>query len=252
MSDKVDHRSALMRIEDLERVVTMLYGATAEIKNATENLLRMQGDVGLLKEALKLLNRKTEAIVLLSKPESGVTAQAVSDVVTKMNVEDLKAQTAAYLANGQIAPADEVAANSFVVCEEYSTDGALANPRIQFRLDSQDKATADTLLGKKVGDTVSFGEGKFSAKIVELYSLVPPKAPEAAAPAAAAPATDDEATSADNSTGDATPATTATADAAPASPTAAPTGPVNATLDTPAETPVTQFVSDDGSVTATA
>jgi hypothetical protein len=193
-----DTRTATQKIEDLEKVVTMLYQATAQNKNVLENLLKAQSDMALVKDALKLLNKKTEAIVQVANPETGITVASVSALVTKMNVEDLTAQVAGYVANGHLVAADEVTDNSYLVAEENNLDGVLVNPRIQFRLDSQDKATQDVLKGKKAGDTVSFGENKFTAKILEVYTIVEPKAAEAtpvleavpapeAAPAAEAP-----------------------------------------------------------------
>jgi hypothetical protein len=203
---ETDTRTATQKIEDLEKVVTMLYQAVAQIKPAVENLLSAQGDMALVKDALKLLNKKTEAIIQVAAAETGITVASVSDVVVKMNVEDLKAQVAGYLANGHLVAATEVADDSFMVCEESDAEGKLVNPRIQFRLDSRDEATKAALKGKKVGDTVSFGEGKFNAKLLEVYTIVPPKAPEAAA--AAVTAATEVSTEVPAVTMDATPAET--------------------------------------------
>jgi hypothetical protein len=181
-----DKRTATQKIEDLEKVVTMLYQSTAQIKNAVENLIKSQAEMGLVKDALKLLNKKTEDIIQSAAPETGISVASVSNLVISMNVEDLKAQVAGYVASGHLGAADEVADNTYLVCEEYNADGTVANPRIQFRLDSQDQATGELLKGKKVGDTISFGENKFAAKILELYTLLEPKAPEAAAEVAPA------------------------------------------------------------------
>jgi hypothetical protein len=241
MSDNADKRTATQRIEDLEKVVTMLYQATAQSKNALENLLRAQSDMALVKDALKLLNKKTEAIIQCATPETGITVQAVSALVVKMNVEDLTAQVAGFVTSGHLTPTDEVAADSYLVCEELAADGTQVNPRIQFRLDSQDASTQEAFKGKKVGDTVSFGENKFSAKLLELYSLTEPKAPDAAPAAEAAPTAPAPAAEA---------AAPTTADAAPAE--AAPTGPSNANFENPpAETPVAQFVPSDSSAPMT-
>ncbi len=221
MSD-TDNRTATQRISDLESVVTMLYQSTAQIKNAVEGLLRTQGDMVLVKDALKLLNKKLEAVVQVAAPETGITASSVTDLVVKMNVSDLKAQVEGYVANGHLVPADTAGANSYLVCEELNQDGTLANPRIQFRLDSQEPATAEALIGKKVGDAVSFGENKFSAKILEIYSVVEPKS-EAAAETTSAPATDAAPTTQETPDVAAAPATeTAPATSAAATP-AAPT-----------------------------
>ena len=129
MSENTDKRTATQRIEDLEKVVTMLYQATAQNKPVLENLLKSQtnsvNDLNLIKEALKLLNKKTEAIVQAATPESGITPTTVSTLLVKMNVDDLTALVAGYIANGHIVPADTIADNSFVVAEELNSDGTL-------------------------------------------------------------------------------------------------------------------------------
>lgn len=188
MSGNTDNRTATQKIEDLEKVVTMLYQATQQTITRVDALTTLQGDMSLVKDALKILNKKTEAIIQTASPETGITIASVSGLVIKMNVEDLTAQVASYVANGHLTAAEEVSDNSYLVAEELNQDGTVANPRIQFRLDSQDESTTAALKGKKAGDVISFGENRFSAKILEIYSIVEPKAPEAAAPAPEAPA----------------------------------------------------------------
>ena len=243
MSENTDKRNATQKIEDLEKVVTVLYQAVSQMKPALENLMRSQGDMALVKDALKLLNKKTEAIIQVAAPETGITVSAVSTLVVKMNVDDLTAQVAGYVANGHLVAGDEVADNSYLVCEESNADGTLANPRIQFRLDSQDKATADALRGKKAGDVVSFGENRFNAKILEVYTLAEPKAPEAAtAPQEAAPAALSDVSAPQSPTED-----------APAAPPANQVADATPALDPlPAETPVVEFVPSDNSTMTTA
>jgi len=226
MSDNKDTRTATQKIEDLERVVSMLYQSVTALDGAVKSLMSTQRDMVLVRDALRLLNKKTEAIIQVATPESGITAVAVSDLVIKMNVDDLKAQVADYLQRGSLIPSDEVSAKTYLVCEEQNADGTIANPRIQFRLDSQDPETQAALTGKKVGDVVSFGEGKYNAKITELYSLVDSPAPQAVAQAAAP--------SEDN-----TSAAAPQAEAAPAqepAQAAAPSSPIQNEL--PAESPV--------------
>lgn len=181
MADNKDTRNATQRIEDLEKVASILYQNQLVGKNAIDSLPALQNDVSLLKDALKLLNKKTEAIIQAATPETGITVLAVSALVTKLVVAEMAAQVAAHVQNGYLVASDgEVEANSYVVCEEYNTDGSLANARIQFPLTSQDEPTQAAMKGKKVGDTVDFGENKFPAKILEIYTMVEPKAPEAA------------------------------------------------------------------------
>lgn len=232
MSDNTDKRTATQRIEDLEKVVTMIYQAVGQMKGGVESLLSSQGDMVLVKDALKLLNKRTEAIIQVASPESGINVNSVSDIVVKMNVEDLKAQVAGFVASGHLIAAEISDGNSYLVCEESNPDGTLANPRIQFRLDSQDEVTGNALKGKKVGDVVVFGDNKYSAKILEIYSIVEPVTTEAAAPAAAPAASD-------------APAAESQASAPESASSEAPA----ASLDPlPAETPVPVFVPSDGTM----
>lgn len=243
MAENQDKRNATQKIEDLEKVVTMLYQAVAQLQGVAQSLSVGQSEIPLIKEAIKLLNRKADAIIQAANATTGITAAAVSALVTSMNIEEMKGQVAGYLATEHLAPdAPEVAANSYLVCEEYNLDGTVANPRVQFRMDSQDEPTNAALVGKKVGDTVSFGPNKFSAKILEIYTLLDPK-PEAPKLQAVPDAPATEATQATQATPDAAPAATESAPtAAPAEAAPAAANPLPAL---PAETPVAQFVPSE-------
>lgn len=179
MSDKTDNRTATQRIEDLEKVVTILYQS---IGQSTAGLKNLASDMSLVKDALKILNKKTEAIIQLASESTGITVDGVSNAIVKMNVEELGAQVAGYVSSGHLTASEEVADDSYLVCEEFNAENVVVNPRVQFRLDSQDQATRDSFKGKKAGDTVSFGENKLGAKILEIYALTEPKASEALAP----------------------------------------------------------------------
>jgi hypothetical protein len=240
MSENTDKRNATQKIEDLEKVVTMLYQAVASQKPAVDSLLQSQGEMNLVKDALRILNKKTEAIIQVANPETGITVKSVSDLVIQMNVTDLKAQVDGYIQSGHLTPTDEVTANSYLVCEELNTDGTTANPRIQFRLDSQDEATSSALLGKKVGDTASFGENRFSAKLLEIYTLTEPKAPEApAVETAPAEATPEAAPAEEAPAAETTPETTPDTAAETVQAASAPLP------ELPAETPIVTFVASE-------
>src|ERR1700676_3224719 len=118
MAENKDTRTATQKIEDLEKMVVLLYQSNSELVAAVQNFQRFLGDMALVKDALKLLNRKAEAIVQAASEASGINPNSVSDLVIKMNVEDLKNQVQGYLASGQIEPTDSVTTTSFVVCEE--------------------------------------------------------------------------------------------------------------------------------------
>jgi uncharacterized coiled-coil protein SlyX len=252
-----DNRTATQRIEDLEKVVSMFYQALAEIHNTIKGLPALQQDMALVRDALKLLNRKAEAIIQSASESSGINYPAVEAIVIKYNVEDLAKQVAGYVAGGQIRPTDTVLTTGFVVGEELNADGTLNNPRTQFRVDSVNETTRDALLGKKVGDLISFGEGKLDLRVLEVYDMTPAQAPTAETPATDAPAADaaPAETQAAESAPDAAPAEAPAADPTPA-PAADPTpeaaAPATELPALPAETPIAEFVPSDLSNAVTA
>ena len=187
MAATTDNRTATQRIEDLERVTTVMYQGLSRAIDTLNGMTNVNQDIAIAKEVINVLNKKTDAIIKVAAPETGITADAVAASVTEMRLDDMKAQVAGYLANGVIAPAEVIAEDSFVVCQESNSEGEVVQPRLQLRIDSQEEANRTAFIGKKVGETASFGENRYDAKILEIYTLVPPKAPEApaAAPAAA-------------------------------------------------------------------
>ena len=242
--NKADPRTATQRIEDLEKVLTVLYQDAQRHEEMIAGLSGMKNDMTLVKDALKLINKRTDAIIQSASSDSGITSASVDTLVIQMNVAELVQQTANYVTAGHLAPTDTIVDNTFVVCEEHNSDGKVINPRIQFKLDTQDPATQESLKGKKAGDTVSFGENKFTVKVLEVYSLLDPNAPKAADPAPEAPAPD-------NSTGSTEPTTTAeTTPEAPAE-QAAPAAATEAN-PLPPETPVVQFVPSEPGMMVTA
>lgn len=237
MSENKDTRTASQRIEDLEKVVTVVYQTAAQTQQATQGLPRLQEDMSIVKETIRLLNKKLEAVIQVAAPETGITTASVSAVVTKMTIDELKAQVAGYLAGGLIIPAETVQSDGYVVAEELNSDGTLANSRVQFRMDNQDKATLDGLKDKKAGDVVSFGENRFDIRIQEVYTLIDPKKAQEAAAAAAKAAADAAAADAASASSEAS-TPTETTPAAEATPALAPL---------PAESPVGFDISIHGS-----
>lgn len=240
MSDNTDKRTATQRIEDLEKVVTMVCQSVFQLQNANKALTQLQSDVGLLKHSAKLIDRKVDAVINSASSTSGISLESVKAFMIDASIKELKEQVANHLKNGELVEAAEITANGFCVCEEYGTDGSVTDPRVQFRLDSQKKETVDALLGKKPGDVVTFGDNTFSVKVLEVYALPPAPSPDAATTTEAAPAATETAADTSQPTAQETP-------------TATQTGPSNDNFTSPpAETPVETFVSDAGSVTTPA
>lgn len=242
MSENNDNRTATQRIEDLEQVVTTIYQGVTEIMNSLNStgkrLSTLQEDMVLVKDVLKLLNKKSEAIIQAAKAETGITAASVTDLVVKMNVNDFKNQVAVYLQNNQIVAAETVTDQSFLVCEEINSKGEVVNPRLQFRIDTLEESVKNAFLGKKAGDLISFGGDKLDAKILEVYSLVTPPAPTSeAAPAPVQEATPEAAPAAAEQA-----LAQESAPAAETAPAEAPAAPAADLYALPTENPTPVFV----------
>jgi hypothetical protein len=207
-------RTAVQRIDDLERGLMDMF-------QAGDNLSR---DVYTIKEAIKLLGNKVDAIVKATMAGEDLNDDVLSRIMVENNVADLKSKVDQLVAIGTLvaseAPIEE---NNFVVGREVDDTGKVLNPRLQFVLASLEEKLRAKIKGAKVGDSVDFKDGKLKFEIQQVYSVVAPKPPEApAAPDAnaaaptetAAPATP----AAEQSSSDASTATAPTT-AAPAATT---------------------------------
>lgn len=179
--EQKDTRTATQRLDDLERVVASLYSAVNQLIQVNDKISKLVADIPLLHQAVKLLNRRIEGVVRAASESAGITIASVSAEVVKMNLEELKAQVAQGIADGHLSASEVITDTSFAVVEEFAPDGTVASERTQFPVGAQPDEVKAQLLGKKVGDTASFGPEKFSLKVLEVYQVNEPKAPEAAA-----------------------------------------------------------------------
>ncbi len=195
-------RTAVQRIDDLERGLMGMY-------QAGDNLAK---DIVTLKEALKLLGNKVDAIVKATMAGEDLNDDVLSRIMVQNNVEELKNKVSQLVVSGTLQPTEEpVDEKNFIVGREVDDTGKVLNPRLQFVLGSLQPELQAKIKGSKVGDTIAFQEGKLKFEIQEAYSVVVPQLPaetqESAAPAStaevAAPADQSEAPAAEQSSVDA-------------------------------------------------
>jgi hypothetical protein len=170
---KTDNRSATQKLSDLENAVLSLY-------NVSDNLAR---DFMVLKDAVKLLNNKVNAIVQASAGGEELTDPVLDRIMVENNISELKEKVDNMVLQSVIAPETQVSENSFIVGSELDTDGTVKNPRVQFALKALSPELQGKIKGANVGDTLHLQDGKLDFKILESYAILPPQAP-AAAPAA--------------------------------------------------------------------
>lgn len=167
-------RTASQRLDDLERGVMAMY-------QAADNIAR---DVMTLKEAIKLLGNKLDAVVKATSAGEALTDETLSRIMVQNNVDELKEKVTNLVGQGILVATDTVTEATFIVGREVDDKGAVVNPRMQFVVSALQAPLKAKLNGAKIGQLVEFQEGKLKFEVLEAYSIQSPKAPEAAQPEA--------------------------------------------------------------------
>lgn len=180
MSDK---KNASQRIEDLEvQIASLLTGSD----NMAQDLMRM-------KEALKLLVNKVDAVVKAVNQGGHITDEVLDKFMLENQVQELKNKVDTLAKLGILSPSDSVKESSLVVIRELDANGQVTAARNQFAFSTLVPMYKEKLLGAKVGDSIAIGEAGDSIEILEIYDIAQPQAaapeaPEASPDATAAPA----------------------------------------------------------------
>lgn len=168
MSNQADKRTASQRIEDMERGLMALY-------QTADNMAR---DMMTIKEAIKLLGNKLDAVVKATSRGEQLTDEVISKIMVENNVEELKNKVQDLVNQGVLVAAEEVTTNSFIVGREIDADGKVQNPRMQFVVSALAENVRSKFPGAKAGQTLELEEGKWKFEVQEVYSIQTPQAPQ--------------------------------------------------------------------------
>lgn len=205
-----DRRTASQRLDDHERAIGAMY-------QTADNMAR---DLMMMKEAMKLLGNKMEAVIKAINQSLPLNDENLSKLMIENNIEDLKEKVEGLVSNGVIRVAEAITAASFVVVQELDVAGKVVNPRLQFSLSALNPDAQKKLIGAKVGDSAALTDNGSQFNVLEVYEIVPPSPPQAPEAAPAAPAVE-------------------AAPAAPAAEASAPEAAPVAALVAPADAPAT-------------
>lgn len=163
-------KTATQRIEELEM-------ATLSLHQTIDTMAR---DLMTIKEAIKLLGSKLDAVVGAASSGQEINDENISSRMIEANRQELADKTQNLVNQGVLAVSEIAAEDSFVVGQEVEADGKVINPRIQFAVQSLKPELKDKIVGSKAGDTVSLEEGKLNLLVTEVYSIQAPpqQAPE--------------------------------------------------------------------------
>jgi hypothetical protein len=179
MSAEKDNRSASQKISDMENALMSLYQAFDA----------MSKDLGIAKDAIKLLGNKLDSVVKATTRGEALTDEVLSRIMIENNCEELAEKVKLLVAKGNLTVTEQVAIDSFLVGSELDDEGKVLNPRLQFALFAiKPQDIQEKFLGAKVGDLITIAEGRPKYKVQEIYQIQPDKPEEE--PATEAPATE--------------------------------------------------------------
>lgn len=164
-------RSASERIQDLERATMSLY-------QTVDNMAR---DLMTVKDAIKLLGNKVDAIVKAAERGS-VNDNSVADIMIENNVSELKSKVDDLITKGILTYEATVTPESYVVGREIDETGKVVNPRLQFAMSALDPEIREKIVGAMAGNVLELATGKLKLEVLETYTIqVPSPAQEEAA-----------------------------------------------------------------------
>lgn len=165
MSETETKKSATERLEDLEKVLGQIIQHIQPLESIAKDLMG-------LKEAMKLLNNKLEAVVKSANEGGQITDERLSAHMIEANVKELAGKVDQMVASGLLAATNTVGKESFVVINEVDPSGKIVNPRMQFLLSAlQHEEVRSKLDGAKVGDKIAIGDQGAVINLLEAYTV---------------------------------------------------------------------------------
>ena len=164
-----DKRNPSQKIEDLERAVIGLY----------ETMNNIARDLAVVKEGLKLLGQKANAIIRVGTKGFSLNADTVNEEMTQITIEEMKGIVETLVSQGVLSASNVITENSFIVGRDllHSDQTVVANPRLQFAMAGIPEDIRPKLVGSKVGDILQISEGKDFLEIMEVYAVGSNEAP---------------------------------------------------------------------------
>lgn len=157
--------TAAQRIETLEKTTSTL---RKMIKVMAEEMDKIQ-------QSQIALAKRLEATLKVAGEEGGLSEDRVNEFVVSQQVKEYKDKVDLLVSQGVMTATEEVGDNSFVVGKEITKEGEVVSPRTQASIKSLPEEVVKALLGKKVGDLVSFGDEKLAFQIDEVYNITSPQ-----------------------------------------------------------------------------
>lgn len=162
-------RSATERLGDLEQ-------ATMSVFQELDNRGR---ETQMIKEALKLLGNKVNAIVQLAEAGQSINNTAIAAQMVANSIQELVDKIDGLKAQGLIEAEEVVTADSLIVAREMNSKNEIVTARLQITVPGTPPEAQEKLVGAKPGDILELAGGNLKVEILESYKIVTPQAPQA-------------------------------------------------------------------------
>jgi len=167
-------KSSAERLAEAEAKLEALTESMNGFLDALKTVLMKVADVEITQEqAIKKVSddlRALKGTLIDSNPNLNemIREKSIENKVTELSsaLEQMKSQGLLTDGNG------EVTEKSFLVLQEFNKDGEVISARTQVIFAGLEDGVKDSLLGKKIGETVDLGEGKANVSIQEIYEIV--------------------------------------------------------------------------------
>lgn len=177
MSEQVKNKTATQRIEDLEKDIQNHASGLVNLYNTINN---MAGDVLNLKEAVKILNFKIDAVIQSTRAKEDLTNESLTKHMRLSKAEELKSTVTDWVSKGLLVAQETVDAASFVVFQQLNEQDEIVDPRTQGNVSQLNAILKEAMIGKKVGESFKAADAvtnaNFNIRIIENYALVQPEA----------------------------------------------------------------------------
>lgn len=169
-------KNAAERIQDLE----------ISLANAYQTLDRVTKENLSIREIIKLLNNKIDAMGKAVNNGEKISDEVLDNYMDEMAVQELKNKVDNMVTQGVLIPSNEITANSFIAVREINKEGKVTQKRLQLPLFNMDEKTQALFIGKKIDEKISTNQDGANIEILEVYEIVanPASAPAETAPSA--------------------------------------------------------------------
>jgi len=154
-------QTAAQRIENLERTVD---GIRKMIQVVAEEMDKLQ------QTQLALAKRLDATLKVATSGD--LSEEKVNAFEIDQQVKAMKDKVELLVSQGALVESDEIKqGNNFIVGHEINKEGEVVSVRTQATISTLPKEVQDALMGKKVGDLISFAEGQASFQVEEIYLI---------------------------------------------------------------------------------